>query len=1323
MASNDTSNYREDVWNEVKDIFVGFERANDHTDPMNHILINTRDNQPFNLYIHGINVEGEIYHRQIKRDNSALDKVVEAGKTYCRTAKYAAEFKHLFEYGPYGVAVELAISKSNELIPDGNGGYTEDDLIWVKFFQDENNPDKFILNLPDDDYKVRWFRNVMNFVGLRVYPDSRTVVLRRNPVYRSPAYSTVEPSDTFDTNLGDEVDVAAVFDRDEMTEEYRRCKYDGYVALVGRPAGNEEDRNISPSDYHSKIPADLVGSKYHGRNSDWAGNIGSLIITGYPIKAFSYGIRLYPVENADNSIDYYPFKIYPGVPELYRYRDKIFDKMTISMNLDSDFESPVFGSLNPNDIKMPRYLLLSDLFNALAEKIRTIRGENAAARREALLRRNFERAGWETNENNFLWTMVKNWFNGDTVDIRPMSFSDLIGNDLNNISHVPHIASQRYQPYLLKLKDGTVKLEKTKRWYAQQLIKAINGRISWITSSELINGYRAGLNNLFVKEISGLSSASGATLSYPLMTTSTLTLDTDSGSLINRITPVQRPIRPSNDAPRAEKEQFNTLADGYNAYADKIHNRYGIDVTQYKIIESDKFDLSLPYQVKMPPEQFGNPQYDKPIDGMNPGDLIGFIAEMVYGIQNNDSVNVLNAIPGIYVPAVIPEQFRYLGRRDDIIKNQFTRTLNKWIELKPKNALIRDELDAMDELVNELIMLSGNPTTPSGLEDGSVYSLSTLFKGSLRKERSSTTANSNNRYEYNITFLRRDADTGRVYYRISRRNGEPMAYDRISVTTRISSSITLVYDGHDSYYLTADQIENDHDVTVSFEVHERDEREFPYQYTVENVIIPGNPRSKPEYTPRYADPSGKPPVDLGGGAVTNNPSPSTENPYTPEAEKDYRVSFDVIELTTGNAIFNVTESSGAQVTGTIHAYYNDKRYEVGDNTNPGRFTVPNSDLPEHEAIWHFTIGHRGANSLYEVKITTPGVSVPARTVEAESPHFVEPKYKPLYRYRIRHHEDGWVLSTEPIALFAVERIDGGSLPDDIEVKYRGHKYEISNGQFGIPNNDLPVHETITSMKVSYKDDSDDTGSDVDRVTVPAHQPHEFRIEKINYNESGDMPDNDVRYRITLTSGNRIEEESLTVHHGSNTFDVSTVTSEGGEFIIHNEQLPRGRDTWDLEVHYQYLGETVTAVVRDVEVESRIGYFVEHTSLDKQGAHYHIYRDARYNTSRENRQRLTSGKLHRGDKIYPISDGSAIIPNSDLPSWDIRGGTIKDTFIVEYTTPYGTYEDTVEDVIVPGEYYDVDRARAERELADTERRKREESTAGGIIPPESAHIEA
>lgn len=144
---------------------------------------------------------------------------------------------------------------------------------------------------------------------------------------------------------------------------------------------------------------------------------------------------------------------------------------------------------------------------------------------------------------------------------------------------------------------------------------------------------------------------------------------------------------------------------------------------------------SHPYQVKMTPEQFGNPQYDKPIEGMNPGDLIGFIAEMVYGVQNNSSVNVLSAIPGIHVPGTIPEQFRYHGRKDDTIKNKFTRTLNKWIELKPKNTLVKDELDAMNELVNELITLSGNPTTPSGLEDGSVYSLSTLFKGSLIKKK------------------------------------------------------------------------------------------------------------------------------------------------------------------------------------------------------------------------------------------------------------------------------------------------------------------------------------------------------------------------------------------------------------------------------------------------------------------------------------------------------------------------------------------------------------------------------------------------------------
>lgn len=1202
MASNDTSNYREDVWNEVKDTFVGFERANDHIDPMNHILINTRDNQPFNLYIHGINVEGELYHRQIKRDNSALDKVVEAGKTYCRTAKYAAEFKHLFEYGPYGVAVELALSTHETLTRDNQGNYTADDLIWVKFFQDQYNPDKFVLSLGNDEYRINQTRNAMNFVGLRVYPDGRTVMLRRNPVYRSPAYCTIEPSDTFDTNLGDEVNIAAMFYRDELTEDYRRCKYDGFGLLAGRAVGNEEDRNISPSDYHRKIPANIVGSKYHGRNSDWAGNVARRIITGYPLNAFSIGMRLYPVENTDGSIDYYPFKIMPGVPEIYLNQDIILNRdlkelisryypypSEIQYGKDA-VDLTEINAINLDRVKIFENSSIIEPFRELAWALTRIKGDNAPTRREVVARRNFERAGWRAEDGQPLWDLIKKWFTSDDADIIQMKFSHLIGPDLNNITH---------EGYAHLMKPGTIPAARLREWYLNVLID-MTKHSGYPSIRDFFVNLSNGIENIYHKETTGTIVASPTYESTP-----EILYDVDSGTFINRITPVNRPTKPVNDAPRVEREQYNTLADNYNAYVDKLNVRYG-NFDHMKINESDKFDLSLPYQVKMPPEQFGNPQYDKPIEGTNPGDLIGFIAEMVYGIQNNDSVNVLNAIPGIYIPAVIPEQFRYLGRRDDVIKNQFTRTLNKWIELKPKRALVRDELDAIDDLVNELIMLSGNPTTPSGLEDGSVYSLSTLFKGSLYKER-------------------------------------PARLDGTPPTPPV---------------IEADTSEHHH----------------------------------------------QPPAEV--------------NPYTPEAEKDYRVSFDKIEPTTGNAIFNVTDSSGAQVTGTVRAYYNDKRYEVGDSANPGRLIVPNSDLPEHEAIWHFTIGHRGANSPYEVKITTPGVSVPARMVESETPHLVQPKYE----YRIRSHEAAWILSTEPLAILAVERVDGGDLPDNIEVRYQGHKYEISNGQIYIPNNDLPVHDTVVSMKVSYKDDPDNVGSIVNNVTLPAHHPHEFRIEKDD-SPSNDELNDDIRYRITLASGNQIEEESLTVQHGNDTFDVSTVTTEGGEFIIHNEQLPRGGDTWDFDVHYSHRGETVTSTVRGVDVDSRIDYFVEYTGLDKQGAHYHVYRNARYNSTRENQQRLASGKLHRGDKVYPISDGSATIPNSDLPSWDIRGGSIKDTFIVEYTTPYGTYEDTVKDVIVPGEYYDVDRIRAEHELEDAARRHHEESAAGGITPPESAHVDA
>lgn len=731
MASNDTSNYREDVWNEVKDTFVGFERANDHTDSMNHILINTRDNQPFNLYIHGINVEGELYHRQIKRDNSALDKVVETGKTYCRTAKYPAEFKHLFEYGPYGVAVELALSTHETLTRNSDGNYTADDLIWVKFFQDQYNPDKFVLDVGNNEYRVNGIRNAMNFVGLRVYPDSRTVMLRRNPVYQSPAYSTIEPSDTFDTSLGDEVNIAAVFYRDELTEDYRRCKYDGFVLLAGRAVGNEEDRNISPSDYHRKIPANIVGSKYHGRNSDWAGNVARRIITGYPLNAFSIGMRLYPVENTDGSIDYYPFKIMPGVPEIYLNQDIILNrdlKELISRYYPSPSEVQYgkdavdlteINTINLDRVKIFENSSIIDPFRELAWALTRIKGDNAPTRREVVARRNFERAGWRAEDGQPLWDLIKKWFTSDDADIIQMKFSHLIGPDLNNITH---------EGYAHLMKPGTIPAARLREWYLNVLID-MTKRSGYPSIYDFFVNLSNGIENIYHKETAGTIVASPTYESTP-----EILYDVDSGTFINRITPVNRPTKPVNDAPRAEREQYNTLADNYNAYVDKLNVRYG-NFDHMKINESDKFDLSLPYQVKMPPEQFGNPQYDKPIEGTNPGDLIGFIAEMVYGIQNNDSVNVLNAIPGIYIPAVIPEQFRYLGRRDDVIKNQFTRTLNKWIELKPKRALVRDELDAIDDLVNELIMLSGNPTTPSGLEDNSVYSLSTLFKGSLIKKK------------------------------------------------------------------------------------------------------------------------------------------------------------------------------------------------------------------------------------------------------------------------------------------------------------------------------------------------------------------------------------------------------------------------------------------------------------------------------------------------------------------------------------------------------------------------------------------------------------
>lgn len=1208
MASNDTSNYREDMWNEVKDIFVGFERANDHTDPMNHILINTRDNRPFNLYIHGINIEGELYHRQIKRDNSALDKVFEAGKTYCRTAKYAAEFKHLFEYGPYGVAVELALSTHETLTRDREGNYTADDLIWVKFFQDQYNPDKFVLDVGNDEYRVNGIRNAMNFVGLRVYPDSRTVMLRRNPVYRSPAYCTIEPSDTFDTNLGDEVNIAAVFYRDELTENYRRCKYDGFGLLAGRAVGSEEDRNISPSDYHRKIPANIVGSKYHGRNSDWSGNVARRIITGYPLNAFSIGMRLYPVENTDGSIDYYPFKMMPGVPEIYLSQDTILNRdlkelldrynpssSEIQYGKDA-VDLTEINAINLDRVKIFENSSIIEPFRELAWALTRIKGDNAPTRREVVARRNFERAGWRAENGQPLWDLIKKWFTSDDADITQMKFSHLIGPDLNNITN---------RSYTHFMKPGTILAARLREWYLNVLID-MTKRSGYPSIRDFFVNLSHGIENIYHKEITGTPIASPTYES-----TSEILYDVDSGTFINRIIPVNRPTKPANDAPRAEREQYNTLVDNYNAYVDKLNVRYG-NFDHVKIEESDKFDLSLPYQVKMPPEQFGNPQYDKPIEGMNPGDLIGFIAEMVYGIQNNDSVNVLNAIPGIYIPAVIPEQFRYLGRRDDVIKNQFTRTLNKWIELKPKAALVRDELDAIDDLVNELIMLSGNPTTPSRLEDNSVYSLSTLFKGSLYKER----------------------------------------------------------------------------------------------------------------LPRLDDTPPPPPVIETDTSGRPNHLDPIDDPYHAEETKDYRVSFIGNDLTTGNAIFDVTESSGVQVTGTIHAYYNDKRYDVGDNTNPGRFIVPNSDLPEHEAIWHFVIGYRGATQPAELKITTNGVSVPAKIVESHKPVFEPPMTAepngnvtlPDYDYRIVYDENGWILSTEPIASFNVERVDGGSLPDNIEVRYNGNKYEISGGRIVIPNNYLPAHDKTVSMKVAYTDAPEHRGSLVENVHLPAHHPHEFRIEK----EEDPELDYDVKYRITLASENEIQEDSLAIRHNNDVFNVNTFIAGAGEFIIRNEQLPgTNGNTWDFEVQYPHLGETVTSVVRDVEIPGRLRYIVQYDSVHDDGARYHVYQPARFADDREHRRNLESGRLIRGDKSYLISQGSALIPSSDLLSYN--NPATRDTFIVEYSEGSQTYRDTTENVMVPPANYNIEDAR--RALDDEARRHREELEAANASMESAAYTDA
>ena len=160
----------------------------------------------------------------------------------------------------------------------------------------------------------------------------------------------------------------------------------------------------------------------------------------------------------------------------------------------------------------------------------------------------------------------------------------------------------------------------------------------------------------------------------------------------------------------------------------------------------------------------------------------------------------------------------------------------------------------------------------------------------------------------------------------------------------------------------------------------------------------------------------------------------------------------------------------------------------------------------------------------------------------------------------------------------------GELPSDIEVRYLENKYFISNGQFMIPNNDLPVHEKQVSLKVSYTDDPSDVGSVVNNVTLPAHYPHEFRIEKFNR----DFTTGEVTYRVRLASLNRIDED-ISVYHEDVEFNTSRANdgSDDVEFTIPNSLLPENDEIWEIEVRYPHFGETITSRVRGVEVEARL----------------------------------------------------------------------------------------------------------------------------------------
>lgn len=699
---------KEILFEKVKSEIVGFRREYNSNTQADDLQLIFKNEQHSPIYIRALNVNGLIgRHERIEGQWDA--------------SEWTSEINQLFTDGPYGPFVDIALSQNN----------TDDepeDTIWVKFYRLPLTPHQYNLVPTGNESE---YSKMLSFTCLRFDTSGNNEIslVVADTADTTTSYSAISPAAALPSNgrLGDVKVLDTFFPINTKNDTFSSINQSIQVSTTY--VGGIETRSFS-----NLVPPALLSGKYTARGTNVA-QLANRILSGMRV-LFQLGpdypkMLVYPVING-NYIDFYPYKVGDNKVAPHPQASKIIDWL-MNRGLNNVPESAANGvsrdaftrpsSELPTNITIPGEESLDSFLSKIREKINAFNeGTEPRAVRNAYVKEVLSRVGLSDSNLYPLFEQTPT-----TISTAPLpkviSINDALHNDLDNV--VPGS-----NPDKAAVKPGTINRDTE--------LAILRGGLD--RGENLANTYRDFANKLndalvmIRNEEASLVThpQTGERLLPPMPFPVGTTVDMEGSDrfthLIDRAT---RPTKPAQSSVKPVKQEYNDNADAYNRYLDALKARYGYNFDTYKIPDTEKFNLARPYVVDMPSTQYGNPEFDKPIDGATPGDLIGFIAEMVYGIQNDRTRNVLETIPGIYIPAVIPAEFRYLGRKDDVIKNQFIRVLNKWIELKPKNGLIREERDAFDALVDELIILSDNPITQSGLEDGSVYSLSTLFKGSL----------------------------------------------------------------------------------------------------------------------------------------------------------------------------------------------------------------------------------------------------------------------------------------------------------------------------------------------------------------------------------------------------------------------------------------------------------------------------------------------------------------------------------------------------------------------------------------------------------------